>query len=45
MVMIQKVEEELKVCREEDLMILLDKKRKLDHVKRELSSYFGTSVL
>lgn len=45
MVMIQDLEEELKNCSDDDLMILLDKKRKLDQVKRQLSTYFGTSVL
>ena len=45
MIMIHEVQEEIKTVHEDDLLICLDKKRKLDKVKQELSKYFGSSVL
>ncbi|MGB1031357.1 MAG: DNA primase [Flavobacteriales bacterium] len=45
MIMIHEIQEEIKTVNEDDLLICLDKKRKLDKVKQELSKYFGSSVL
>ena len=45
MIMIHEVQEEIKTVNEDDLLICLDRKRKLDKVKQELSKYFGSSVL
>lgn len=46
MVMIHSIEEELKQCREnERIDELFQEKQRLDHVKMQLSRYFGSTIL